>query len=347
MMARTLNRSAVIIGLLTLAAGFATPARAAGVVGNGVRQSCTEAALDAALADGGGVTFNCGPKPFTITVTAPKVISTDTTVDGGGLLTLSGGKKVLIFFVGSGNTLNLSNTTLTEGRFSFGGAIYNDVSSTLNVTNCSFVRNHAPGAEADGGAIDNYGTMAVSNSTFFMNSTGGVSGAIENNGTLTVSNCTFFRNHAIVGGAIASAGPLTIINSTFFLNNTLFYGSGGAIYSAGDTMIQNTILANSRRGGNTVGPVVDGGHNLRWPRGDKSGVGLYGDPKLVLPVNNGGTVRTMRLRAGSAAINAGDNAICAASPIDNLDQRGFARPGVGSTNCSIGAYEFNASAPTP
>ena len=322
MMARTLNRSAVIIGLLTLAAGFATPARAAGVVGNGVRQSCTEAALDAALADGGGVTFNCGPKPFTITVTAPKVISTDTTVDGGGLLTLSGGKKVLIFFVGSGNTLNLSNTTLTEGRFSFGGAIYNDVSSTLNVTNCSFVRNHAPGAEADGGAIDNYGTMAV-------------------------SNCTFFRNHAIVGGAIASAGPLTIINSTFFLNNTLFYGSGGAIYSAGDTMIQNTILANSRRGGNTVGPVVDGGHNLRWPRGDKSGVGLYGDPKLVLPVNNGGTVRTMRLRAGSAAINAGDNAICAASPIDNLDQRGFARPGVGSTNCSIGAYEFNASAPTP
>lgn len=43
---------------------------AAGVVGTGTPESCTEAALNAALAGGGGVTFDCGTSPVTITVTA-------------------------------------------------------------------------------------------------------------------------------------------------------------------------------------------------------------------------------------------------------------------------------------
>ncbi len=64
---------------------------AAGVVGDGTPGSCTEAALDAALVGGGSVTFNCGASPVTITVTAWKTIATKTSLDGGGLITLSGG----------------------------------------------------------------------------------------------------------------------------------------------------------------------------------------------------------------------------------------------------------------
>ena len=218
--------------------------------------------------------------------------------------------------------------------------------ATLTVTDCAFYRNRAPGP-GDGGAIDNYGTLTVIDSTFSHNSTGGVSGAIENNGSMTVANSTFTRNRALVGGAIASAGPATITNSTFVHNDTFFYGSGGAIYSAGDTIVRNTILANSRRGGNCVGSVTDGGHNLRWPRTDPSCFGTYGNPKLGLLADNGGVVRTLGLRPGSAAIDAGDNAACAAAPVNNLDQRGFVRPGLGSVNCSIGAYEFNASPAPP
>jgi hypothetical protein len=33
------------------------------------------------------------------------------------------------------------------------------------------------------------------------------------------------------------------------------------------------------------------------------------------------------------------------APVDNLDQRGFARPGAGHTHCSIGAFEFYFPAP--
>ena len=66
------------------------------VVGTGTPESCTEAALDAALVGGGLVTFDCGSESVTITLSAEKVLTQEmgeTTVDGGGLVTLSGEKE--------------------------------------------------------------------------------------------------------------------------------------------------------------------------------------------------------------------------------------------------------------
>ena len=59
--------------------------------------------------------------------------------------------------------------------------------------------------------------------------------------------------------------------------------------------------------------------------------------------DNGGLTQTIALEAGSPAINAGDETVCATPPISNLDQRGFVRPGIGAMNCSIGAYEFGST----
>jgi hypothetical protein len=53
--------------------------------------------------------------------------------------------------------------------------------------------------------------------------------------------------------------------------------------------------------------------------------------------NNGGPTYTMALGPGSAAIDAANDAICAAPPVNNLDQRGVTRP-IG-VHCDIGAYE--------
>jgi hypothetical protein len=64
-------------------------------VGTGTSASCTESALDARLPGGAGfngaVTFDCGADPVTITITSTKMIAADTTIDGGGRITLSGG----------------------------------------------------------------------------------------------------------------------------------------------------------------------------------------------------------------------------------------------------------------
>ncbi len=61
--------------------------------------------------------------------------------------------------------------------------------------------------------------------------------------------------------------------------------------------------------------------------------------------NNGGPTQTIALLAGSPAINAGDESVCSAPPVNNLDQRGYVRPGAPATSCSIGAYEYNAQPP--
>ena len=54
------------------------------------------------MAEGGIITFNCGPNPVTITMNATaKVVNTSNLVvlDGGGLVTLSGGGKREILYM--------------------------------------------------------------------------------------------------------------------------------------------------------------------------------------------------------------------------------------------------------
>ena len=58
--------------------------------------------------------------------------------------------------------------------------------------------------------------------------------------------------------------------------------------------------------------------------------------------DNGGSTQTIALGSGSAAIDAGLDAVCAAAPVNGKDQRGVKRPG--GAHCDAGAYE--ASTPT-
>ena len=76
----------VTITLLLLQA--VQPSHAAGIIGTGTPDSCNEGALDAALAGGGAITFNCGQSKVVIEVLKEKVISQPTTIDGLGLVTI-------------------------------------------------------------------------------------------------------------------------------------------------------------------------------------------------------------------------------------------------------------------
>src|SRR5437899_8601731 len=106
------------VGLAVLLQCFTLPSRAlACVVGTGTSASCTEAALDACLPGGGSfdgtVTFNCGGAA-TITVTSRKTISADTTIDGGSVITISGGNTVGVFSVNF-VTFTVENLTIANG----------------------------------------------------------------------------------------------------------------------------------------------------------------------------------------------------------------------------------------
>jgi hypothetical protein len=122
--------------------------------------------------------------------------------------------------------------------------------------------------------------------------------------------------------------------------------------------VTNTIVA-SNMGGNCAGGVTDGGHNIDDDQtcgftgtGCTSTAGTsFCDTNPVLDPtgfhHNGGPTQTIALQAGSPAINAGDESVCAAPPVNNLDQRGYVRPGDGATSCSIGAYEYNSVPASP
>ena len=326
--------------LLVAAAWSPRPVRADAVVGTGTADSCTELALDAALAAGGNVTFNCGTSPVTITVTSTKTVSADTTIDGGSLITIDGGDSVGVFSVNAGVNFTVQNLTIANGTAgSGGGGIYNG--GTLEVTNSTFSGNSA---YLGGGGISSSGTLEVTNSIFSGN-TAAWGGGISSNGRGTVTNSTFSGNSAGEGGGIDNTGTLTVTNSTFSGNSA---DLGGGISNGGilTVTLTNTIVANST-GGNCLG-VTDGGHNLddggtcffSMANGSLSDANPNLDPEGL--ADNGGPTQTIALRPGSPAINAGSEAVCAASPVNNLDQRGYGRPGAGATSCSIGAYEYNS-----
>src|SRR5262245_17303481 len=114
----------------------ASPVLAGGVVGTGSAASCTEAALDSALAGGGSVTFDCGPAPALLFVTSAKVITADTSIDGGGLIAIGKTESAArMFTVGSGVNLALANILAVGWRADPPGgptsvadfyAVYND-----------------------------------------------------------------------------------------------------------------------------------------------------------------------------------------------------------------------------
>lgn len=113
----------LVLTLATTPQDTAQAAPTGGVVGSGTPDSCTEAALNTALNGGGTVTSNCGANPYTIKLAGFKIIAANTTLDGSGKSTLSGGDTTRTFWVNPGIRLTLNNLTVSNGYSSLGGCI--------------------------------------------------------------------------------------------------------------------------------------------------------------------------------------------------------------------------------
>jgi predicted outer membrane repeat protein len=264
------------------------------MVGTGTAGSCTQTALNACLPGGGSfdgsVTFQCGAAAHTIAVTATKTISANTSIDGGGLITIDGGDAVRVFSVDFPRTLTLQNLTIANGQTAVGesgGAIENF--GTVNATNCTFIDNSTTGG-GDGGAIENNAaTLNATGCTFNGNFTrsGGGGGAIDNNGgTANVTSCTFDQNTAQAGngGAILNNGGDLDVSGSTFNRNIAAEGNGGAIYNDGGDMnvTTSTFTANGAEG-NGGGILTNGGtctvtqttFDRNFTGEDSNGGGIY------------------------------------------------------------------------
>ncbi len=219
-------------------------------VGDGTAGSCTASALQAAASAGGTIVFDCGAAPVTIPIAQTIMVSAETVLDGGGLVTLDGGGTTRILYLAS--DYNTPTPRLTVQRLAFtrgmgpptgddtargGGAIYRNGGS-LTVIDATFADNHAgaTGQDLAGGAIYGFG-----------------------GGETVIAGSTFANNSASDGGAVGSLnGNLTVINTTFDGNaatgtggNPGNGGCGGALYMDGTheaTSLCGVTIANSTAG---------------------------------------------------------------------------------------------------
>ncbi len=231
------------------------------VVGDGTPESCTGDEVIAAVAGGGVITFDCGPDPITITLDRPAKVFNDTTpeivIDGGGLVTLSGGGTTRILYM---NTCDPDQVWTTP-------ECNNQDHPRLTVQNLTFANgNSKQETEYDGGGaiFVRGGRFKIVNSRFFNNvcadvgpDVGGAAVRVFDQYQdlpVYVVNSTFggedgYGNRCSNGGGISSIGvSWTIINSLFSHNTAVGNGgnpaqdgtpgggSGGAIYNDGNTM---------------------------------------------------------------------------------------------------------------
>jgi hypothetical protein len=252
------------------------------VIGTGTPASCRSAAVVRAVAEGGIITFNCGPAPVTITMTATaRVVNTTHKIvlDGGGKVTLSGGDKRQILYM---NTCDPKQKITTSD-------CYDQQWPNLTVQNITFEDGHSfvrqtqgtrLGGGGGGAILDLGGQIKVVNSQFIGNrcyhSGPDLGGAAIRalgqwkNRPVYITRDTFTGGRCSNGGALSSIGVSWVVTNSVMTNNraigfganpassgTAGGGSGGAIYTDGDTYsvkIEGTLIRgnDAREGGGAI-----------------------------------------------------------------------------------------------
>ena len=262
------------------------------VIGSGTPGSCTSAAVVAAVAAGGVITFDCGPDPVTIGMqeTAKVVNNTgpEIVIDGGGLVTLSGMGERRILYMNTCDPaqiwttphcqnqdhprLTVQNLTFIEGNATAegidlgggGGAIWVR-GGRFKIVNSRFFDNHcAPtGPDVAGGAVRVFSQfdglpVYVTNSTFGAEGQGNTcsnGGGMSSIGvSMTFTNSLLTHNEAIGWGANPQRA------------GTPGGGNGGAIANDGNTYtltLSDTVI--------TDNVANEGGGGIFFVSNDRSG----------------------------------------------------------------------------
>jgi hypothetical protein len=169
------------------------------------------------------------------------------TIDGGGDVTIDAQHNSRVFQIVSTGQILLTGLTIQNGTGDAdGGGIENG--GTLAVTN-SLIRGNF--ASNRGGGIYNTGTLTVGDGTTVVNNTADIGGGIANDGVLaTVSYAEVASNQASFGGAISNEGGTLNVNNTAVENNTPGQDGvcfGGGIFNDGGTAnVINTTLTSNR-----------------------------------------------------------------------------------------------------
>ena len=248
-------------------------------------------------------------------------------------------------------SLAVTNSTFTSNIAIMGGAIFNNAVATVfgstiaNNMALSSPSGATPTAAAsfDGGAIanDHTGVLTITNSTIAFNAAGQAGGGIDTVGVLTAVNDTIAYNIVASGGSgggiDASAGTTTLFNTIVVLNT-----SGTGTTATPSDLSGNVVLTSAFNllGTGGAGGLTDGTNGNQ--------VAVTSPGLATTLANNGGPTLTLALLAGSPAIDTGSN-VLAVDAIGNplrFDQRGQAFPRIVNSVVDIGAFERSLATTT-
>jgi predicted outer membrane repeat protein len=247
------------------------------VIGDGRPASCTSAAVVAAVAAGGIITFSCGPAPVTIVMQATAKVentSAEVVLDGGNKVTLSGGGSRRILYMDTCDPTQHWTTSHCQDQ----------AEPRLVVQNLAFTDGNSTGQTYDGG--------------------GG--GAIfDRGGQLKVINSWFTGNRCdptgpdLGGAAIRALSqfdnlPVYIVHSTF---RGGVCSNGGALSSIGVSWtVLNSVIAGNQAVGWGANPASSG------TPGGGSGAAIYTDGDLYTLTVDGSVIKNNTAREGGGAI---------------------------------------------
>jgi len=252
-----------------------------------------------------------------------------------------GGGAMVIFGTATVTDSSIADNW-TEGDTSGGGGIV----VFWQWFDATFVNSTISGNETYGDASQAAG-LAAGGSAFLINTT--VSG-----------NRTFGYNSGggfIDGAAMSIAGNVTLTNSTIVDNSSQSAGGAAIAIAAnpgtGLILATNSVIASTTTDATALcsKPFDASGSSHDFATDASCGIdALVGSAPVDATTlalgplaDNGGPTWTHALLPGSAAIDAGDNAVCSTAPVGNRDQRGHERPqdgdGDGDAVCDAGAYE--------
>lgn len=261
-----------------------TAAKAAGAIYNAAGATLTVDGVTFAnnsSAKAGAINSMAGKNEGTTTTIKNSKFNNNSAVNGmGGALANSSNAE-------SGSTEDFSGKmTLTDTTFSGntarnGGALWNGVQWTVDITGGSFDNNSAvtPAGStypAQGGAISNSGTLNISGVTFSNNKTDGLGGAIYNTktggdaGSITFNGTNTFTNNTAAGKAndIYNDGTITVAGGTTTLNSGLILAANSTTTVSGGALVINGTTTWEAKEGAVLGSLTVNGGALTLQKDD-------------------------------------------------------------------------------
>ncbi|WP_345270304.1 choice-of-anchor Q domain-containing protein [Nibrella viscosa] len=294
----------------------------------------------------GGAIFNISSLSLINCSFVNNQVSGSRIMRGGAIYNQSGSSKPsLINCSFLGNLATGSSSSTNEG-----GAIYNDIFSSLGLTNCSFQNNSASG----GGAIYNNGSsLSLTNCIVWNN--GGSKAFFSNGGSSTVTY-SLFDNTTNVG--ISEPGNLTTAVSPFSSTSSVALAAGSPAIDAGSDAAYTAangpatdLAGNSRIKGCRIdmGAVEYQDNNnqpLAFTQQPPAATAVCAGAGVSVPVSMTGTVSGYQWYKDGGAVTGQTSATLTLSNVQTSDAGSYSLVVTGACN-SLTSTAFSLTVNTP